>query len=250
MRTVWVTGAGKGIGRAVAADLAARGDTVAISARTASDLHSLAEECRSAPGKIVAFPLDVTDVEAAARVAREIEEKLGPLDVAILNAGTHAPISAREFDAAAVRKLFETNLMGAAHCLDAILPRFIARRGGRIVVVGSVAGYFGMPSAAGYGATKAALINMCEALKPELDRCGVMLQLVNPGFVKTPLTDKNEFKMPFLMEVEDAAHRLCDALDSGAFEVTFPRRFTWILKFVRLLPYPVLFALTRRIAKD
>ena len=109
-----------------------------------------------------------------------------------------------------------------------MLPRFIERRAGHIAVVASVAGYRGLPSASAYGASKSALITMCEALKPELDSYGVKLTLINPGFVKTPLTDRNEFKMPFLMEVDDAAERIIAGLKSNRFEVTFPKRFTWV----------------------
>ena len=131
-----------------------------------------------------------------------------------------------------------------------LLPRLIARRAGHVAVVASVAGYRGLPSAAGYGASKAALINLCEALKPELDGCGVRLSLINPGFVRTPLTDRNPFPMPFLMDADDAAERLVRGLESGRFETTFPRRFTWGLKLLRCLPYALYFPLTRRLVRS
>jgi len=116
--------------------------------------------------------------------------------------------------------------------------------------VSSVAGYRGLPSGAAYGATKAALINMCEALKPELDASNVKITLINPGFVKTPLTDKNEFAMPFLMDVNAAAERVVRGLEKSRFEITFPRRFTWMLKALRILPYPLYFAATRKLVKN
>jgi NAD(P)-dependent dehydrogenase (short-subunit alcohol dehydrogenase family) len=249
-RSAWVAGGGKGIGRAVAFELARRGWRVAVSARTAADLEALGREAADLPGSIHPFPLDVTDADAVAATVAAIEAELGPLDRAILNAGTHIPVSVGAFTIKPFRTLMETNVMGVVHGLAAVIPRFIARRAGHIAVVASVAGYRGLPSAAAYGASKAAVINMCEALKPDLDSKGVRLSLVNPGFVKTPLTDRNEFAMPFLMDVDKAARRLVDGLDSGRFEITFPKRFTWLLKVIRCLPYALYFPLARRLVRE
>ena len=246
-RIVWCTGASKGIGRALALRLARNGDTVAASARSAEELQAVADEAERLTGAIVPFPLDVTDETAVTEVVAAIEEKLGPIDVAVLNAGTHQPINAEDFASDPFRKLMDVNVMGTVHALAALLPRFMARRAGRIAVVASVAGYRGLPTASAYGATKAALINMLEALKPELDSVGVRLTLINPGFVKTPLTDKNEFKMPFLMEVDEAADRIAKGLERDRFEVTFPRRFTWMLKLGRILPYSLYFPMIKRL---
>lgn len=245
MSVVWCTGAGKGIGRAVALRLARDGGTVAASSRTAGDLEAVAAEAVGLGGTIRPYSLDVTDADAVARAVDTIEAELGRLDLVILNAGTHTPIRAAEFDRSVFRKLMETNYMGTVNALSAVLPRFIDRRAGHIAVVASVAGYRGLPTAAAYGASKAALINMCEAFKPELDRYGVQLTLINPGFVKTPLTDRNDFKMPFLMEVEDAAERIVEGLSTKRFEVTFPKRFTWGMKIARCLPYALYFRITR-----
>ncbi|MBK8906991.1 MAG: SDR family NAD(P)-dependent oxidoreductase [Rhodospirillales bacterium] len=246
----WCTGAGKGIGRATSRLLAERGWTVVASARTRSDLDSLASETASLSGNVVPYPLDVTDPEAVAAAAAEIEESVGKIDRALFIAGNHVPIAAKDFAVDPFRMLVEVNLMGVVHGLAAVLPRFIERRHGHVAVVASVSGYCGLPGAAAYGATKAALINMCEALKPELDQFAVRLTLINPGFVKTPLTDQNDFKMPFLMEVDDAARRIVDGLDARGFEVTFPRRFTYALKLLRMLPYPLQFAATRRLVRS
>lgn len=248
-RIVWCTGAGKGMGRSLALALAARGWVVAASARTAADLESLSQEAKAAGGVIQAFPLDVTDEAAVRRCADAVEAALGPIDLAIFNAGTHTPMGALDFDVGTVRRLVETNVFGSVHGLAAVLPRFIARRGGHVAVVASVAGYRGLPTAAAYGATKAALINMCEALKPELDRHGVRISVINPGFVRTPLTDRNDFPMPFLMEPDAAAARIVSGLKSGRFEITFPRRFTWAMKLLRCLPYALFFPLTRRMVR-
>jgi NAD(P)-dependent dehydrogenase (short-subunit alcohol dehydrogenase family) len=249
-RKAWITGAGKGLGRAVVVRLLQSGWTVAASARTESDLVTLAAEAGALDQSVVPFAVDVTDEAAMMATAAAIEERIGPLDLVIFNAGTHEPVRAHEFAVEPFRKLFETNVMGVVHGLAAVLPRFIARRSGHVVVVSSVAGYRGLVTGAAYGATKAALTNMCEALKPELDRHGVKITVVSPGFIRTPLTDKNPFKMPFLMEPDDAAARLVRALDSGRFEITFPRRFTWFLKVLRCLPYALYFPLVRNLDKE
>ena len=175
--SAWVTGAGKGIGRALALKLATGGWTVAVSARTEQDLLSLAAAASGLPGAIVPVVLDTVDIVATAAAVQRIQQEIGALNLAILNAGTHRAISAQNFDAAVVKSLMDVNFLGTVNCLSAILPSFIERHSGKIAVVASVAGYRGLPTAADYGATKAALINMCEALKPELDRLGVDLTL-------------------------------------------------------------------------
>ena len=144
----------------------------------------------------------------------------------------------------------EINYMGVINCLQATVPAYIKQGKGHIAVVSSVAGYQGLPNASAYGSSKAALINMCEALQPELAAAGIKLQLVNPGFVRTPLTDLNKFPMPFLMEVEDAANRIIRGLRGNSFEISFPRRFTWLLKTLKLLPYAVYLRLTKKLIDD
>lgn len=239
---VWITGASSGIGRALALRLAQQGQRVVVSARRGDALAALA---LAHPGHIVAWPLDVTDATAVAAAVPAIERAQGPIGLAVLNAGTHEPTPAHDFRAAVVRRLVEVNMMGVVHCLDPLLAAMRGRGSGHIAVVASVAGYRGLPTAAGYGATKAALINLCEALKPECDGLGLKLQLVNPGFVETPLSDRNPFPMPFLMPVERAVDRLIAGLASHAFEITFPRRFALLLKSLRLLPYLLYFPLIR-----
>lgn len=246
-RTAWITGAGKGIGRELGIRLAENGWVVAASARTEEDLLSLAAECPA--GSVHAFPLDVTDLRATEMTVEQIEAQIGAIDLAVLNAGTHIPMPAEEFSVDTFRTLVETNLMATVNGLGQLLPRFIGRKGGHVAVVASVAGYRGLPTSAGYGATKAGLINMCEALKPELERHNVRLTLINPGFVKTPLTDRNEFPMPFLVSVEDAVDYIYRGLDDSAFEIAFPRRFAFLMKLLRLLPDRLFFALTRRMIR-
>ncbi len=235
-----------GLGRALALRCAQEGWAVVASARGREQLDSLVEEADALPGRVIAVPLDVTDAPAVAAAVEHIESNLSPIGIAVLNAGTHRPMSATDFKAADVDALLRLNVLGVANCLQALLPIMIGRRQGRLALVASLAGYAGLPSAAGYGASKAAVINMAEALKPELDTHGVKIQLVNPGFVETPLTDKNEFPMPFLMTAPAAAEAFFRGLSSDAFEILFPRRFAYLMKLLRLLPYRLFFALTRR----
>jgi NAD(P)-dependent dehydrogenase (short-subunit alcohol dehydrogenase family) len=247
LRVVWITGAGKGIGRALAKRMALDGWIVAASARTETDLLSLVEECPG--GNVHAFPLDVTDASASEGVLAQIEAELGTPDMAVFNAGTHIPVSADTFSADVFRKMVDTNLMGTVNGLAYVLPRFIKRKSGHIAVVASVAGYRGLPTSAAYGATKAALINMCEALKPELDRHNVRISVINPGFVETPLTDKNKFPMPFLITAGEAAECIVRGINGSAFEIAFPGRFAFLMKVLRILPDRLFFAVARRMVR-
>lgn len=243
MSVAWITGASSGIGEALARRLARDGRRVVASARGEQALAALAG---GGEGRIAPLQLDVADAEACARAVAAIEEREGEIGLAVLNAGTHVPMSAADFSAATLRRLVEVNLLGVANCLEPLLARMAARRRGHVAIVASVAGYGGLPTAAAYGPTKAALINMAESLKLDCDRLGIRLQLVDPGFVRTPLTDRNEFPMPFLMPVEAAVDALVAGLASERFEIVFPRRFALLLKAINLLPYPAYFALVRR----
>ncbi len=243
---VWITGASSGIGRAIALRMARDGRTVAASARREDALKELAEEASGLSGSIVAAPCDVTDQIRIAETVARLESEQGGIDIAILNAGVYLPDRADKLDADKFRAQVELNVLGTVDCLGALMPGWMARRRGHLAVVSSVAGYRGLPSSLAYGATKAALINLCEGLKFDFDRLGLKIQLVNPGFVRTPLTDKNTFPMPFLMEVDAAADRVVDGLAGNAFEITFPRRFTYGLKLMRMLPYWAYFPMVRR----
>lgn len=241
----WVTGASSGIGEHVALQLAAEGWTVLASARRADALEDLAKRAKG-PGRIIPAPMDVTDLEGVRKGLADIQAAHGAIALMILNAGTYKPDSAAKLKAETYRQTVEINLMGTVNCLDAALPDMIARKMGHVVVVSSVAGYRGLPRSLAYGASKAALINLTESLYLDLERHGIKTQLVNPGFIKTPLTEKNDFPMPFLMEVEDAAARMIKEMKEDGFEITFPRRFTFMLQRLRCLPYPLYFALTRK----
>lgn len=247
MKRLWITGASQGIGRALALEMARDGWHVLASARSEDALAALSDEASSLAGSIDPVVLDVTDAPAVAEAIAGIEDRFGPIDLAVLNAGTHEPVDGAAFEASALRRLVELNLMGTANCLEPLISRFVARGKGRIAVVASVVGYRGLPTASAYGATKAGLINLCEALRVELAPHGVGVTVINPGFVKTPLTDRNTFPMPFLIEAEDAARRIAKGLRSERFEIAFPRRFVAILRILRVLPYALYFAITRRL---
>lgn len=247
----WVTGASSGLGRVLALRLARAGWTVAASARRRELLEELAAEAEAndMQGRIVPLPLDVTDREAVHIRVAEMERNLGPVALAVLNAGTYTPLSVDDFTAEAVRPLVELNAMSTVYGLEALLPAMLERKRGRVAIVASLAGYCGLPSAAGYGLAKAGVINMAEALHPELARRGVTLQVINPGFVRTPLTARNDFPMPFLMEAEAAADAAYKGLCRAGFEIAFPRPFVMLMKLMRLLPYSVFFRLTRRMLR-
>jgi NAD(P)-dependent dehydrogenase (short-subunit alcohol dehydrogenase family) len=192
------------------------------------------------------YPLDVTDAAAVADTFAQIERELGQVDLVIAGAGTYAPLDLNEFKPEAFQSSYQVNYLGVINVLSAVLPVFSARRSGHVSWIASVAGYIGLPKAASYGPTKAALINLAECLQPELALAGITTSIINPGFVKTPLTAQNDFAMPFLMEVEDAATATIAGLTKKRFEIAYPKRFVWILKALGLLPYGWFFWLVRR----
>jgi NAD(P)-dependent dehydrogenase (short-subunit alcohol dehydrogenase family) len=243
----WVTGAGKGIGRAVALELVRRGWCVCASARTIHDLESLANEAQYFSGEVLPFPLDITDREECVRVFDRISVQAGVPDLAVLNAGTYVRFAASEFTAESFERQIAVNVLGTVNCLEPVMRAMIAARSGRLGIVSSVTAYRGLTLASAYGASKAALTNMCEALRPELERDGVVMSVIHPGFVRTPLTDKNDFPMPFIIEAEAAARCIVDGLESRRFEIAFPKGFVLLLKLARLLPDPVYFWMTRRL---
>lgn len=241
----WITGASSGIGRAVALAAAASGWRVLASARRHEELEALAKDS-PVPGAILPAPCDVSDEAGVAALIEQIEAKEGVVARAFLNAGVFHPVTLDPFETAKYHASFTVNLGGTVNCLGAILPRMRARQQGQIAINASVAGYSGLPSAAAYGASKAGLINLCESLKFDCDRVGILLQVVNPGFVDTPATAVNPFPMPFLMPVEAAAKRVLAGMAGTGFEIIFPRRFAYIMKALRLVPYPIFFPMIAR----
>lgn len=236
-KVIWITGASSGIGAALVERLAASGAKIAASARTVEKLDLLTGRFDN----VYSFPLDVIDAAAVSRCAKDIEAKLGPIDLAILNAGISAASTTARPDAELFRAIIETNYLGVTNSLSVLVPKMTERGTGHICWVASLAGYNGIPGAGAYNASKAALVSLAEASKLELAAKGIDVTIVNPGFVRTPLTEKNKFAMPFLVEPTDAARRIIKGLIARKFEVTFPWQLTRFVKLLRLMPYPVFF---------
>jgi NAD(P)-dependent dehydrogenase (short-subunit alcohol dehydrogenase family) len=239
-KNIWVVGASTGIGRDTALAFARAGVKVAASARRPELLEALVAE---GSGNIKAFPLDVTDAANVAQVTAQVRDHFGEIDAVLYAAATWNNDQGSQARVSAVAPMFEVNVYGALRVIEAVLPRMKVRRAGRFVLISSVAGFRGLPRALAYGASKAALTHIAECLRFECDPLGVTIQVVHPGFVKTPLTDKNDFKMPFLMSAEAAAARMVAGMCGTQFEITYPKRFTYMLKLLRLLPYRLYFAL-------
>lgn len=239
-RSVWLVGASTGIGRATASALHAQGARVFISARGQEALDSFVAEH---PGA-VALPLDACDRLAVRATAQTILAQ-GPLDCVMYCAGYYRALRANDFNLDVMLRHEQVNYVGALHVLDMVLPHFLARRSGHISLVSSVAGYRGLPNGLAYGPTKAALINLGETLHADLRDFGIGVSLVNPGFVETPLTAQNQFRMPALITPEQAAREILAGWQRGHFEIHFPRRFTRWMKTLRLLPYRMYFAVVR-----
>ena len=235
-KVLWLTGASSGIGEAFARRVAKEQCRLVITARRAETLNALASDL-SRDCEVLAIPGDVTDLQQMISIAEQIAQQLSPVDVLVANAGTHIPTDVRRFDANEYDKLMQINFLGVLYCIEAVLPEMIERQSGHIVGVSSVAGYRGLPKAAAYGASKAALSHFLESLRFDLVEHNVDVSVVSPGFVKTPLTDKNEFEMPFLMEAEDAAESMVKGISAREMEVHFPKKFTYLLKLMRVIPY-------------
>jgi NAD(P)-dependent dehydrogenase (short-subunit alcohol dehydrogenase family) len=242
-RVVWITGASTGIGREIALQLAKQGVTVAASARSADKLASLGPNIRP-------YPLDVTNRQAIEATLEIIEKDLGAIDLAIMAAGTYSPLDVDKFDPVLFETAMTTNHMGVVNCLSGLLPRMFSRRQGHVAWIASVAGFVGLPKAAAYGPSKAALINLAESLKVDLERRGVRVSVVNPGFVETPLTAQNDFNMPLLMQAPEAARLTIEGLLRHRFEISYPWRFVLMMKLARLLPYTLFFRLIRKIVPE
>lgn len=237
-RRAWVIGASSGIGASVALELARRGARVAISARDAEGLARVAAAAQLSSDVTVA-PLDVTDPDSLRLGWARARDGLGAIELLVYSAGTWTPTDVTRFDAAAVARQFDVNVVGLARAIELVLPAMLARREGRIVGLASVAGDRGLPRAEGYGATKAAVASMLESLRLDLAPHGVGVTTVYPGFVATPLTAQNDFPMPFLMEPDEAAARIVNGLERDHRDIAFPRRLAIPLKAARWLPGPI-----------
>lgn len=247
----WIVGGSSGIGRALVEGLlkkpiTPRAHIVIVSARNLTGLADLVEDY---PDRVQLIAVDVTQPDMFADAFSTVIERWKRLDRVILNAADYSPMSLDHFDASLFERLMRINFMGVVHGIDAVRQYFLQQGRGEIIITASVAGYRGLPYAAPYGATKAALINMAESLAPEFAQQGVSLRVINPGFVRTPLTAKNDFAMPGMIEPEEAARLIIRKLDKSSFELLVPSGFGWVMKLIRCLPYPIFFSLTRRMLK-
>ena len=238
---VWVIGASYGIGAELGRELIKLGARVALSARSTDLLNQIAANTDA-----VVVPLDITEVDTVRAAAVTINGAWSGIDLVLIVAGTHVEMRANDFDLARAKKLLQVNVEGVLNCLDPVLPMLLAQGSGGLAIVASVAGYRGLPKALIYGPTKAALINLAESLYLDLHPRGIGVYLVNPGFVDTPLTQKNDFKMPALMPADQAARATLIGIAAGEFEIHYPKRFTRWLRLMRHLPYPAYFAAVRR----
>ena len=245
-KVIWITGASSGIGKALALKFAKEGWQVAASARRENLLNEISELNEN----ISSFPLDVTNQNNCKETFELIKNKYQNIDICFFSTGTWDPKKEKEIDVNQMKKVMEVNFFGTLNCIKAVENYFREKKSGHISIVSSIAGYRGLPNSTGYGASKAALNNLAESLYFDFARYNVRVSLVSPGFIKTPMTDKNEFKMPFLKTAEFAADKIYKGLMHGSsFEIDFPKELTLILKFLKILPDWLYFKIIRKLTK-
>jgi short-subunit dehydrogenase len=242
-KNYWIIGASSGIGAALAAEMSARGARLALSSRNADALARLALQ---SAGRHAVYPVDVRDGAALADAAASVFADMGHIDGVIVLSAVYTPMSFAAMDIGAARDIVDVNLMGVINAIHAVLPLLRGQKSGQLALCASVAGYRGLANAQPYAATKAAVISLAESLYLEETGNGIDVRVINPGFVSTPMTDKNNFPMPMMITPEDAARAIADQLTSKSFDIHFPKKFTRIMKIIRLLSYPLYFALARR----
>ena len=244
-KKIWITGASSGIGKSVAEKFANEGWKVAVSARRKELLDELAKNTN-----IVSFPLDVTNRNQINEVFKNILDNFGDLDICLFSSGTYEPKDEQNIDPDKIKNVINVNFIGVIDCVKSVERYFKEKKSGHISIVSSIAGYRGLPNSSGYGPSKAALTNFSESIYFDFKKFGVRVSVVSPGFIKTPLTDKNEFPMPFLKTPEYAAEKIFNGLvKSSAFEIHFPKGLTLTLKFLRVLPYRLYLFLVDKLVK-
>ena len=244
-KKIWITGASSGIGKAVAEKFASEGWMVAASARRQEILNKMAEN-----QNIFAYPLDVTQKENVTKTFNNIIEDFKNVDICLFCSGTYDPKLEQEINIEQNKFVMETNYFGVLNCIKAVETYFKDKKSGQISIVSSVAAYRGLPNSSGYGPSKAALTNLTESIYFDFKKHNVKISLVSPGFIKTPLTDKNEFPMPFIRSPEFAADKIFQGLTKkNIFEVHFPLGLTLTLKFLRILPYKLYLFLIDKFVK-
>ena len=234
-KKIWITGASSGIGKALAEKFASEGWKVAASARRKEILDEM-----SSHENIFSYPLDVTNQDQIKISFEKIIEDFNGLDLCVFSSGTYDPKLEQEINVKQNKFVMETNFFGVLYCINAVENYFKNKKNGHISIVSSVAAYRGLPNSSGYGPSKAALTNLTESLYFDFKKHNVRISLISPGFIKTPLTDKNEFPMPFIKSPEFAAEKMFNGLTkSKAFEIHFPKALTILLKIFRILPYKI-----------
>ena len=245
-KVIWITGGSSGIGKSLAYKFANEGWQVAISARR----ENLLKEISESNEKIKSFPLDVTDKVKCKEVFEQIKNYYGDLDICFFSTGTWSPKEEKEIDVEQIENVFKVNFFGTINSIKAVEEHFKNKKNGIITIVSSIAGYRGLPNTTGYGPSKSALISLAESLYLDFERYNVRFCLVCPGFIKTPMTDKNDFKMPFLKTSEFAADKIYDGLiNKNQFEIHFPKELTLTLTFFKLLPSKIYFYLVKKLTK-
>ncbi|ARJ48166.1 SDR family NAD(P)-dependent oxidoreductase [Candidatus Pelagibacter sp. RS39] len=245
-KTIWITGGSTGIGKALAIKFAKEGWNVAISARR----ENLLKETCGEHENISSFPLDVTDKSKCKEVFQNIVNTFHSVDICFFSTGTWDPKKEKDIDVEQIENVFKINFFGTLNSIKAVEKYFKDKKNGTITIVSSIAGYRGLPNSTGYGPSKSALNNLAESLYFDFGRSNVRVCLVSPGFIKTPMTDKNDFKMPFLKTPEYAAEKIYDGLiKKNSFEIHFPKSLTIILKILSFLPNRIYFGLIGKLTK-
>ncbi|QWE08569.1 SDR family NAD(P)-dependent oxidoreductase [Polynucleobacter ibericus] len=246
-KRVWVIGASSGIGEACAKALLSQGAKVALSSRRVERLNEIA--LMGQIDQTLVIPLDVTDDVQLQDGYKTILNAWGGIDLLLFVSGMYVPLRADNFDIKIAEKTIDANLLGPMRAVALTLPEMLKARSGHIAIVGSVAGYSGLPKALAYGPSKAAIINFCENLYYDLLPTGVSVHMISPGFVATEATAQNDFEMPALITADVAAQEILSGIQKGEFDIHFPKRFSRFLKFLRILPYPIYFWIVRRFVK-
>lgn len=245
-KKIWITGASSGIGKALAIKFATEGWQVAASARRVNLLQDL----HNSYANIHPFPLDVIDLENSKKVFDKIIDKFNEINLCVFSTGTYDPKAEREINVKEIQNVFNVNFFGTLNCIKSVENYFKNKRNGHIAIVSSLVGYRGLPNSTGYTPSKAALNNLTEGLYFDFKRYDVRISLITPGFIKTPMTDKNTFKMPFLRTPEFAADKIFNGLvKKNSFEISFPFQISIILKLLRILPNKVYLYLMRKLTK-
>jgi len=242
-KVIWITGASTGIGRALAIKFAGKGWIVAASARR----ENLLKELNQINKNIYPFPLDVTNIDQCKIVSKDILEQFKNIEICVFCTGMHDPKSEKEFNLEKIRKIMEVNYFGVMNSINSIYSYYNTKKSGQISIVSSVAGYRGLPAAGAYCASKSALTSFTESLHFEMRKKNVRVSLISPGFIKTPMTDQNDFPMPMIKSPEFAAEQIYSGLiKKNSFEIHFPKAFTFIMKILRILPNSVYFWLVEK----